>query len=157
MEWLVSSVWKWTKRKSCFPQQWRGLLLWEKRFLPAGLEKTRIHSGEEMNCLILWSVIECYRPERNTEEELIKDYDTVDSQKNNCKQLHTGIPEYLQYICGYLDISIHHHPTKRWPDTWHTRPQRLLRAVSVSKKLWRHRVVNPGAFPEWMIWKRRKR
>lgn len=79
MEWLVSSVWKWTKRKIMFPSTVKGSPAQSQRFVS---EKTCIHIRAEMSCLILWSVIERYRPDRNTEEELIKDYDTADSQNN---------------------------------------------------------------------------
>lgn len=55
-----------------------GGLYFKAEALSQQSEKTCIHRRVEMNCLILWSVIE-----RNTEEELIKDYDAADSQMNN--------------------------------------------------------------------------
>lgn len=80
MEWLVSGVWKWTKRKTVFSLTLKGSPILRKTFVSGELEEKKyIHRRVEMNCLIQWLVIESHHPERNREEELIKDYRTADS------------------------------------------------------------------------------
>lgn len=64
--------------KILFPSAVKGSPVLTQRSVSAELEKIYIHSREEMNFQIPWSVLECYHPESNTEEEMIKD-DTADS------------------------------------------------------------------------------
>lgn len=100
MEWLLSSVWKWTRKKNCVSLNAEGVSYFEAEacFRRIREKKNYIYSRAKMNCLILWFVIESHHPERNREEELIKDYSTADSQISINNLIHAFLNIYS--MCG---------------------------------------------------------
>lgn len=114
------------------------------------LMKICIISRLEINCLILWSMTE-----RNTEEELIEDYDAADSPSNNVS---TTQPLYSSVFTVYIRIfhssSSHHKMTRYLTPTLKAilvcRPRTGLQTVTPSScKLW---TFSSGMI--WEVWRR---